>query len=422
MGSAKAALVTQSLRKQSMAPLTSHWASLAVFGNKPAFAEPLHVGRPNLPDKQAILDRIAGALDRHWLTNGGPLVTEFECRIAEQVGVRHCVAVANGTIGLELAIRALGLTGEVILPAFTFIATAHALSWQQVAPVFGDVDRVTHTIDAYEIERLITPRTTAILGVHLWGRACNVEELSELAVERGLTLFFDAAHAFGCTHHGQRIGRFGACEVFSFHATKFVHCGEGGAVTTDNDELAERLRLLRNFGFVGYDNVTAIGTNAKMSELSAAVGLTSLDCMSSIVAANQGNHATYRRELAGLRGIRLLAYEPNEASNYQYVVLEVDERAAGLSRDELAAVLAAENVLARRYFHPGCHRMEAYRGAQLGRVPELPVTEYLAERVLALPTGMQLDKSSIAQIAGIVRTAVENALAVRGRLSQRRAA
>ncbi len=402
--------------------MASHWASLAVFGNKPAFAEPLHVGRPNLPDKQAILDRVAGALDRHWLTNGGPLVAEFERRVAQQLGVRHCVALANGTIALELAIRALGLTGEVILPSYTFIATAHALSWQQVSPVFGDVDRVTHTIDAYEIDRLITPRTTAILGVHLWGRGCNVEELSELAAERGLTLFFDAAHAFGCTYRGQPIGRFGACEVFSFHATKFVHCGEGGAVTTNDDELADRLRLLRNFGFVGYDCVTAIGTNGKMSELSAAVGLTSLDCMAAIVAANQANHATYRRELAGLRGIRPLAYEPNETSNYQYVVLEVDERSAGLSRDELAAVLAAENVLARRYFFPGCHRMEAYRGAEIGRELELPVTEYLAERVLVLPTGLQVDESSIVRIAGIMRTAVENALVVRGRLSQRRAA
>ena len=199
-----------------MTSVTSQRASLAVFGNKPAFAEPLHVGRPNLPDKQAILDRIAGALDRHWLTNGGPLVAEFERRIAGELGVRHCIAVANGTMALELAIRALGLSGEVIVPAFTFIATAHALSWQQVTPVFCDVDRVTHTINADEVDQLITPRTTGILGVHLWGRSCNVAALSELAAERRLTLLFDAAHAFGCTHGGQLIGRFGACEVFQF--------------------------------------------------------------------------------------------------------------------------------------------------------------------------------------------------------------
>jgi dTDP-4-amino-4,6-dideoxygalactose transaminase len=403
-----------------MTSLAWHRARLAVFGNKPAFAEPLHVGRPNLPDKQAILDRIAGALDRHWLTNGGPLVAEFERRIAKELGVRHCVAVANGTIGLELAIRALGLTGEVIVPAYTFIATAHALSWQQVTPVFCDVDRVTHTIDAYEIEHLITPRTSAILGVHLWGRGCNVEELTELAAERGITLFFDAAHAFGCTHRGQSIGRFGACEVFSFHATKFVHSGEGGAITTNDGTLADRLRLLRNFGFVGYDCVTEVGTNGKMSELSAAVGLTSLDRMSTIIAVNHANHATYRRALSGIRGIRLVSGEPNEVSNDQYVVIEVDERSAGISRDELAAVLAAENVLARRYFFPGCHRMDAYRepGCEL----RLPVTEYLGQRVLVLPTGLQVDESSILQIAGIVRTAVDDAFAVRGRLNQLRRA
>jgi dTDP-4-amino-4,6-dideoxygalactose transaminase len=405
-----------------MTPGASQSVSLAVFGTKPAFAEPLHVGRPNLPDKQAILERIAGALDRHWLTNGGPLVAEFERRIADATGVKHCVAVTNGTIALELAVRGLGLVGEVIVPAFTFIASAHALASQHVTPVFCDVDRITHTIDSAYAEELITPRTTAILGVHLWGHACDIEALDELAVRRKLTLFFDAAHAFGCTYRGQPIGKFGSCEVFSFHATKFVHCGEGGAITTDNDLLAERLRLLRNFGFSGYDRVTALGTNGKMSELAAAVGLTSLDNMATIVAANRSNYETYRRALAGVVGVKLLPCDLQDVSNFQYVVLEVNERRAGLSRDELAAVLSAENVLARRYFFPGCHRMEAYSASVAGPVPSLPVTEYLADQVLALPTGLQLDEASVLQISRIVRTAVENAPAVRGRVSQRRAA
>jgi dTDP-4-amino-4,6-dideoxygalactose transaminase len=401
-----------------MGPAASHWTSLAVFGNKPAFAEPLHVGRPNLPDKQAILERIGGALDRHWLTNGGPLVAEFERRIADELGVRHCVAVSNGTIGLELAIRALDLAGEVVLPAFTFIATAHALSWQHVTPVFCDVDRITHNLDAYDVERCITPRTSAILGVHLWGRSCNVDELRELAIERGIVLLFDAAHAFGCTWSGQPIGGFGACEVFSFHATKFVHCGEGGAITTNDDALADRLRLLRNFGFAGLDRVTEIGTNGKMSELSAAVGLASLDHMSTIVAINRANDATYRRALAGIPGTKLLSHAVHESSNFQYVIIEVDEATAGLSRDDLAAVLAAENVLARRYFFPGCHRMAAYRDFSTLHFAPLPVTERLAERVLALPTGMQVNEADILRIGGIIRTAVANASALRGRIPQ----
>jgi dTDP-4-amino-4,6-dideoxygalactose transaminase len=405
-----------------MAIAASQWSSLAVFGNKPAFSEPLHVGRPNLPDKRAILERISGALDRHWLTNGGPLVAEFEQRIASEIGVKHCIAVANGTIALELAVRGLGLSGEVIVPAFTFIASAHALAWQHVSPVFCDVDRTTHTIDAIRAEELITPRTTGILGVHLWGRACDVESLADLAARRHLALFFDAAHAFGCTHRGRAIGQFGSCEVFSFHATKFVHCGEGGAITTNDDVLAERLRLLRNFGFVGYDCVTAIGTNGKMSELAAAVGLTSLDNMATIVAANRANYECYRRTLANIAGITLVPCDAQVSSNFQYVVIEVDERAAGLSRDELAAVLSAENVLARRYFFPGCHRMDAYRTSAQCPSPSLPITELLSERVLALPTGLQVDQASVLRIAGIVRTAVENAPAVRSRLSQRRAA
>jgi dTDP-4-amino-4,6-dideoxygalactose transaminase len=186
--------------------------------------------------------------------------------------------------------------------------------------------------------------------------------------------------------------------------------------------LAERLRLLRNFGFVGYDCVTAIGTNGKMSELAAAVGLTSLDNMATIVAANRANYDCYRRMLADIAGIKLVPFDAREVSNFQYVVLEVDDRVAGLSRDELAAALVAENVLARRYFFPGCHRMDAYRASAKCPAPPLPITELLSERVLALPTGLQVDQASILRIAGIVRTAIENAPAVKSRLSQRRAA
>src|SRR5579863_5160564 len=152
-------------------------AKLAIFGGKPAFAEPLHVGRPNLPDKHTVLKRIDGILDRHWLTNGGPLVEEFEHRVAESSGAKHCIAVANGTLGLELAIRALGLTGEVIVPAFTFVATAHALAWHGITPVFCDIDPQSHTIDPSRVEQLVTPRTSAILGVHLWGHGCDVKTL-----------------------------------------------------------------------------------------------------------------------------------------------------------------------------------------------------------------------------------------------------
>jgi dTDP-4-amino-4,6-dideoxygalactose transaminase len=396
--------------------------TLAILGGKPAFAEPLHVGRPNVGSRERILERIGQALDRNWLTNGGPLVQEFEQRIADELGVRHCVAMANGTIALEIAVRALGLSGEVILPAFTFVATAHALKWQEITPVFCDVDPATHNIDPTQVEWLITPRTSAIVGVHLWGRSCAVDALAEIAERRGLQLLFDAAHAFGCTSRGRKIGGFGVCEVFSFHATKFVHSGEGGAVATNDNLLAARLRSMRNFGFAGYDNVAAIGTNGKMSELAAAVGLTSLDSCSRFIEVNQAHYARYGERLSRIPGLQLIEYDTGERYNYQYVIVEVDADVAGLSRDELVQVLFAENVLARRYFHPGCHRMEPYRTLLAANPPRLPVTETLAGRVLALPTGTQLTAMDVDTVCGILEHAVESSPEIRRRLKARRAA
>jgi dTDP-4-amino-4,6-dideoxygalactose transaminase len=395
---------------------------LAIFGDPPAFNAPLHVGRPNLPDKRAILERIAGVLDSNWLTNGGPLVAEFERRVAAETGVKHCIATSNGTAALELVIRALGLAGDVIVPAYTFIATAHALAWHGVRPVFCDVDPATHTLDPEQVARMIGPRTAAILGVHLWGRACDIDALAAIARQHGIPLLFDAAHAFGSTYQGRPIGSFGACETFSFHATKFVHCGEGGAVVTNDDRLAERVRLLRNFGFAGYDRVTSIGINAKLSELSAAVGLTSLDNMATIIAVNRQNYDAYRRRLRSLAGLNLVHYDLHEKSNYQYVVGEVDTRITGLSRDDLVQVLVAENVLARRYFYPGCHRMEPYCSERAMPAKSLPVTERLAESVFALPTGMQLGERAIDKIGDILSDAIKNAAAVRSRLGRRHAA
>jgi dTDP-4-amino-4,6-dideoxygalactose transaminase len=397
-------------------------ARLAILGHPPAFETPLHVGRPNLPDKRAILDRVASVLDSGWLTNGGPLVRDFERRLAEECGVKHCIATSNGTVALELAIRALELAGEVIVPAFTFIATAHALAWHGLRPVFCDVDPATHTLDPLQVEQLIGPRTAAVLGVHLWGHACQIDELAAIADSHGIPILFDAAHAFGCTHRGRPIGGFGACETFSFHATKFVHCGEGGAVATNDDRLAERVRLLRNFGFAGYDRVTSIGTNAKLSELAAAVGLTSLDHAATIVAVNRQNLDGYRRCLRTIPGLKLVPHDAEEKSNDQYVVIEVDATETGLSRDELVDVLSAENVLVRRYFYPGCHRMEPYASDSRARRTPLPVTERLAESILALPTGLQLNERAIVRIGEILSDAIDHAEAIRRRLTRRQAA
>ena len=356
-------------------------------------------------------------LDRRYLTNSGPFERELEARIAETLGVRHCVAMSSATIALEIAIRALELSGEVIVPSFTFVATAHALQWQQITPVFCDIDPQTHNIDPKKIEALITPRTTGILAVHLWGRPCPIDQLQKIADRHGLALLFDAAHAFGCQYGGRKIGCFGRAEILSFHATKFISSGEGGAVVTNDDELAERMQLMKNFGFAGYDNVISIGTNGKMNELSAAMGLTHLESRSEFAATNRAHFYTYEERLAGIEGLSFLHYAEEHLPNYQYAVAEVEADKAKLTRDELISVLHAENVLARRYFYPGVHRMEPYRTLFPNAGSHLPETKAIAQRVLVLPTGAGVTRGDIVRICAILRAAVARSAAVRAALA-----
>ena len=381
-------------------------ADLTIHGAPPAFGEPLHVGRPNIGDRAAFLQRVNQILDNQWLTNNGPMVQEFEQRIAAYLGVKHCVAMCNGTIALEIAIRALGLQGEVIVPSWTFVATAHALYWQGITPVFADIDPATHNLDPAAVRRMITPRTTGIIGVHLWGRAAPIDELQAIADEHRLRLMFDAAHAFGSTYKGQTIGRFGACEVLSFHATKSFNTFEGGAVVTDDDELAEKMRLMRNFGFHGYDNVIHPGTNGKMIEVCAAMGLTNLDGHADVVTINVRNHAAYATVLSGIPGISVLAYDPTEHNSYHYVVIEVDPSCAA-TRDQIVAALQAENVLARKYFWPGAHRMKPYSDIFPHANLLLKNTEFVAVRVVILPSGVAVTIEDIATVGAIIKHTVE---------------
>ena len=353
----------------------------------------LYVGRPNIGNRERLLERINDLLDRRWLTNNGQYVQEFEERIADFVGVKHCIATCNGTVALEIAIRALGLTGEVIVPSFTFIATAHALQWQGITPVFCDIDPHTHNIDPNHVRQLITLHTTGIIGVHIWGRPCDTGALAKIVQRQGLKLLFDAAHAFGCSYKGQMIGGFGDAEIFSFHATKILNTFEGGAVVTNDDELATKIRLIKNFGFADYDNVISLGINGKMNEVSAAMGLTGLENFDEFVAINHYNYKKYQQELKDVPGIRFITYDENEKCNYQYIILEAE------NRDRLLEALHAENILARRYFYPGCHRMEPYCSEDLS----LPETERLVLRVLCLPTGTAIDSNDISRVCQIIR-------------------
>jgi dTDP-4-amino-4,6-dideoxygalactose transaminase len=389
---------------------------LAILGGHPRFARTLHVGAPNIGDRAALLARIEGALDRNWLTNNGPYVQAFEQRLCHITGARHCVVVTNATVGLQLAAHALGLHGEVIVPAFTFVATAHALLWLGIRPVFCDIDPVTHMLDPDQVEALITPATTGILGVHLWGQPCAPRRLQRIAARHGLALIFDAAHAFGCSSRDTMIGNFGQAEVFSFHATKCINALEGGAIATNDDALAARLRRQLNFGFSGLDSVDCLGTNGKMNEFSAAMGLTSLDAMQPIFAHNHANHAACRDSLADIPGVALLAQDAANRSNRHYIVIEIDARAAGLSRDDIVRALWAENVQARRYFHPGCHRMAPYATQAPGMAARLPNTDLVAARVMLLPNGTAVSEADARACCRLIGDIIADRVRVRDAL------
>ena len=366
-------------------------------------SNPIYVGSPNIGNREAFTNRITDILDTRRFSNNGPFVQEFESRIAEFLGVKHCVAMCNATVALEIASRALNLHGEVIVPSYTFVATAHSLQWQEITPVFCDMDPATHNIDPTKIERLITPKTTGILGVHVWGRGCDTEAIEEIADRRNLKVMYDASHGFACSRGGRMLGTFGECEVFSFHATKFLNCFEGGAVVTNNDDLAEKMRLMRNFGFKGFDNVIYLGVNGKMSEVHAAMGLTSLEAMDEIIAVNHRNYEVYKSGLANLPGISLINYDPAERNNYQYVVLEIDPDLCPRNRDEIVEALHLQNIIARKYFWPGCHRMEPYRSLQPNAGLLLRETEDISARVVVLPTGQTVDEKAINFICVVIQ-------------------
>ncbi len=384
---------------------------LACFGGQPLFDEKLYVGRPNLCSREKLHAALDQIFDNRWLTNDGPFLRRFEEKLQEFLGVRHCLAVCNATIGLQLVYRALGRARsarkKALMPSFTFIATAHAWEWEGGQPVFCDVDPDRHLLAPAEVAARLDGETGLIVGVHTWGQPCRIDELEALARARKIPLVFDSAHAFSNFHGSRRIGGFGNAEVFSFHATKFFNTFEGGAIATNDDALDAELRHMRNFGFAGYDQVARLGTNGKMQEISAAMGLCLLDEIDGLLETNRRNYRAYREAFAGLPGISLLALDQPDTLNCQYIVGELAPELPAFARDLLVDVLWAENVIARKYFHPGCHRSAPY--AARAPIPALPVTDDLCRRVVVFPAGAAVSSDSIRQIAETVRFVLEHA-------------
>jgi len=381
--------------------------SLAIMGGKPAFSEKLHVNLPNIGNRKSFMNHVNLMLDKRQFTNNGLLVQELSKKISEYLGVKHCVLTNNGTGAMSLLIKALGLNGEVILPSFTFISTAHSLFWQGIKPIFSEIDQKSWNIDCEHCESLITEKTTAIIATHLWGRGCDVQRLNQIAKRHNIHIIFDAAHAFGCTANNKIIGSFGTAEVFSFHATKIFHTFEGGAITTNDSILAKKLDEMRNFGFIGMDQISRLGTNAKMPEVCAAMGLSNIESIKKIILGNKTVYEQYQKHLKQLKGIELLEYDPLESNNYQYIVLKVDKKIIGLSRDELLQILHKENIIARRYFYPGNHKMEPYNSTYPD--VELPITDSIASKVLLLPGGKDgVSEDSIAKICSTLNLILKN--------------
>lgn len=354
----------------------------AVLGSEPAFKKRLGIVSPRLPALEKIQEPLQAALRSGQLTNHALHVPLFEKALSDRLQMPNVIAVGNATLGLILALEALKRDGEVILPSFTYCATAHALYWSRHKPVFVDILPDTFTIDPAAVEAAITSNTAAIMAVHIYGHPCEIESLEEIAKWHGLPLIFDSAHAFGSLYQDKPVGQFGNAEVFSFHATKVFPVGEGGCITTHNQDLADYLKLSRKFGDPGDENTLLPGMNAKMQEFNAIIGLEMLKVLDEHIA-NRHRYAAYMIERLGhLPGISFQTIKPDVYTNYQNFVISVDEAGFGLSRDMLFDALVAENIVARKYFYPPLHWHDAYIDY---RSMSLPVTERVASRVLCLP-------------------------------------
>ena len=360
----------------------------AVAGGAPIFPEGLPLSRPSIADPKTV-GRDVEAIVRSGLLTNGPFVRRLEARAAEYLGVRHCVAVSSCTSGLMLVLRAAELTGEVIVPSFTFAATAHAVDWNGLRPVFADVDADTLTLSAAAVQEAVGMRTSAILGTHTYGTPCDVEGIVAVAEEHGLRPFFDAAHAFGSSHRGRMVGSFGDAEVFSLSPSKVLVAGEGGIIATDDDLLAERCRIGRDYGNPGDYDCRFVGLNARMSELHAATALASFDDLDDRLRERNRLAALYRDSLVSVSGVSFPIVPDDDRSTYKDLTVLIDQEGFGTSARAVAEALGAEGIDTRRYYDPPVHRMRAYRGRT--RVAgELHATGRAAERVLSLPlwTGM----------------------------------
>ncbi|MGE5222354.1 MAG: DegT/DnrJ/EryC1/StrS family aminotransferase [Omnitrophica WOR_2 bacterium] len=388
----------------------------AILGGSPAFDQRVSIVRPYLPDFEDLAGGIQAILKSGMVTKGSNL-SLFEQAVCEHLGVRHAVGISSCTTGLMLTYKSLGLTGEVVVPSFTFMATVSSMIWAGLKPVFADVNPDTTNLDPKAAEAAITPHTSAIVAVHNFGNPADIDGLLQVAQRHGLKLIFDAAHGFGSLYQGKAVGSQGDAQVFSLSPTKLLITGEGGLVTTNDDDLADKIRTGREYGNDGNYNSAFAGMNARLAEFNSLMGIYSLKDLESAAASRNQTAELYCRELSDLPGIGFQQVSPGNRNSYKDFSITIDSGVFGLSRDELSLALGPENIDCRKYYDPPVHRQTAYVHYYEGN--PLPGTDWLAASSLSLPVWSHMPPEIPLTISRAIRRIYTNSKTIRQQLAWR---
>ena len=360
--------------------------------------KPITVTQPCLPPLEEFMPYLQQIWQNKWLTNNGPLHQQLEKELAEYLGVKYISVFSNGTLALITALQALNITGEVITTPFSFVATTHSLWWNKIKPVFVDIEAEYMNLDPAKIEAAITPQTTAIMPVHVYGNPCKVDEIQRIADKHGLKEIYDAAHAFGVKINDNSVLNYGDLSVLSFHATKVYSTIEGGAIICHTEEMKHHIDNLKNFGFRGETVVEEPGINAKLNEIQAAYGLLQLKYIDGFIARRKEITELYRELLKNIDGIRFLDDMECITHGYSYFPILIDKDKLGKSRDEVYEILKTNNVFARRYFYPLISTFEPYNKLESSKPKNLIVATQAANEVLCLPIYVELENEEVETI------------------------
>ena len=360
------------------------------------------VTSPLLPPLDEFHKLLEDIWNRKWITNNGHYHQELEKALAEYLGVPYISLFTNGTLPLITALQALRITGEVITTPYSFVATTHSIWWNGIRPVFVDVDPLTGNLDPNKIEAAITPKTTAIMPVHVYGTPCDTERIQEIADKYGLKVIYDAAHAFGVRVNGESVLKAGDISTLSFHATKTYNTVEGGALVCHDATMKQRIDYLKNFGFAGETEVVAPGINSKMDEVRAAYGLLSLRYVNAAIETRRKVAEQYRTVLRGVPGLRIMEDVPGVTHNYSYFPVFVNANEYGETRDSLYFRLQKEGILGRRYFYPLISTFSTYRGLPSATASNLPVATRMANEVICLPLHHELRADEVDKVCSLI--------------------